>query len=198
MLKPGSTEAVLLCAETGFLANVRSLIAGLVTKLGFGIPISDGVPSDGQKIKDTYWQHHNELAALETREAELKKQLSQDYGPNGEFVTLRDRCGVTCRESSWVPLQSKICFMLMRKHSSCWASSQHYRQAQTTGSTASTAYCFDSRGQNRDPLIGLHKVGDAAGAHRCAQEVHKIRPSLKVSSRYLAQVLHSGCGQVCV
>lgn len=139
MQTPGSTDAALLCAETGFLANLRSLIAGLVTKLGFGIPISDGVPSDSQKTKDTYWQHHNDLAALETREAELKKQLSQDYGPNGEFVALRDRCGVTCRESSWVPLQSKTCFMLMRKHSSCWACSQHCRQAQQTGPTASTA-----------------------------------------------------------
>ena len=115
VLTPGSTDAGLVCAETGFLANVRALIAGLVTKLGFGIPISEGVPSDGQKIKDSYWQHHNELAALETRETELKKHLSQDYGPNGEFITLRDRCGVPCRESNRVPLHSKTCHLLMQK-----------------------------------------------------------------------------------
>ncbi len=84
-----------MLAESGFFANVRSQIAGLVTKLGIWIPISDGVPSDSQKVKDTYWEHHNELAAMETREAELKKQLSEDHGPNGEFFALRDRCGLT-------------------------------------------------------------------------------------------------------
>ena len=188
MLKSGSTEAVLLCAETGFLANVRSLIAGLVTKLGFGIPISDGVPSDGQKIKDTYWHHHNELAALETREAELKKQLSQDYGQNGEFVTLRDRCGVTCRESSWVPLQSKICFMLMRKHSSCWASSQNYRQAQTTGSTASTAYCFSTpEDRTGTPSLVCIKLGTLLGhtdvRRRCMRSDHHSKGALATWSR---------------
>ena len=63
----------------------------MVSRLGFAPSIPDTVPSDSQKIKDTYWQHHNELASMESRETELKKQLSQDYGPEGEYLTLRDR-----------------------------------------------------------------------------------------------------------
>ena len=75
----------------GLLAKARSLVTSVVSRLGFGLPIADTAPSDSQKIKDTYWQHHNELASLESRDAELKKQLSQDYGCDGEFLTLRDR-----------------------------------------------------------------------------------------------------------
>lgn len=63
----------------------------MVSRLGFGLPIPDTIPSDSQNIKDTYWQHHNELASLESRDTELKKQLSQDYGRDGEYLTLRDR-----------------------------------------------------------------------------------------------------------
>ena len=58
---------------------------------GYGSAASAGVLSDAQKIKDTFWQHHNELTSLESRQTELKKQLSNDYGPSGEFLTLRDR-----------------------------------------------------------------------------------------------------------
>ena len=75
----------------GFLAKARSFITSVVSRLGFAPAIPDTIPSDSQKTKDTYWQHHNELASLESREAELKKQLDQDYGPHGEYLTLRDR-----------------------------------------------------------------------------------------------------------
>ncbi len=86
------TEGVCLpAAPEGFLAKARSLVTSVVSRLGFAPPIPDTVPSDSQKIKDTYWEHHNEMASMESREAELKKQLSQDYGPDGEFLTLRDR-----------------------------------------------------------------------------------------------------------
>ncbi len=80
------------CAEPeGLLAKARAAVTSVVSSLGFGLPGSDNVPSDGQNIKDTYWQYHNELTSLESRDTELKTQLSQDYGPNGEFLTLRDR-----------------------------------------------------------------------------------------------------------
>ena len=73
------------------LAKARAAVSSVVSSLGFGFSGADSVPSDSQKIKDTYWQHHNELASLESKDTELKTQLSQDYGPNGEFLTLRDR-----------------------------------------------------------------------------------------------------------
>lgn len=66
----------------------------MASLLGYGVSVSDSVPSDGQKIKDTYNQYHNELTSLETRQGELKKQLAQDYGLNGEFLALRDRWGL--------------------------------------------------------------------------------------------------------
>ena len=72
----------------GLFAKAKAAVASL---FGYSSVASAGVPSDAQKIKDTFWQHHNELTTLESRQTELKKQLSNDYGPSGEFLTLRDR-----------------------------------------------------------------------------------------------------------
>ena len=72
----------------GLFAKAKAAVASLFVSSSAA---SGGVPSDAQKIKDTYWQHHNELTSLESQQTELKKQLSHDYGPSEEFLTLRDR-----------------------------------------------------------------------------------------------------------
>lgn len=47
--------------------------------------------SNGQAVKDKYWEHHNALADLERQQTELRNKLALDFGPEGEFLSMHGK-----------------------------------------------------------------------------------------------------------
>lgn len=79
------------CSAAGpvtLLGRLKAAVLSLLKATPFG-PAEH--ISNGQAVKDKYWEHHNALADLERQQTELRNKLALDFGPEGEFLSMHGK-----------------------------------------------------------------------------------------------------------